>query len=214
MRTSFLLIILIFCFTTNVHSKEESRVSEISNELNFSNPKVSNSDILFSQFGGSATVITEYDIKKSGASDVQELLRKVPGLSIKQSGGRGGVVSIFSRGSESDHNLVIIDGVKINEIGGYYDFSRLSINNIEQIEVLRGPQAALYGPGAMGSVISIRTKKYNKKNTIAFSTALGLGESPSRGLQSNGGSYFINEQGISISAVSYTHLTLPTTEAV
>ena len=199
MRTSFLLIILIFCFTTNVHSKEESRVSEISNELNFSNPKVSNSDILFSQFGGSATVITEYDIKKSGASDVQELLRKVPGLSIKQSGGRGGVVSIFSRGSESDHNLVIIDGVKINEIGGYYDFSRLSINNIEQIEVLRGPQAALYGPGAMGSVISIRTKKYNKKNTITFSTALGLGESPSRGLQSNGGTYFINEQGINIS---------------
>lgn len=127
------------------------------------------------------------------------MLRKIPGLSVKQSGGRGGVVSIFSRGSESDHNLVIVDGVKVNEIGGYYDFSRLSVNNIEQIEILRGPQAALYGPGAMGSVISIKTKKYSQKNVITFSTAFGIGESPSRGLQSNGNTYFINEEAINIS---------------
>ena len=186
MRFSFLLLFLIFSFIVEAKtgSKDSnSKVYESASDLTFSNPKISNSDILFSQFGGSATVITEYDIRKSGASDVQELLRKIPGLSVKQSGGRGGIVSIFSRGSESDHNLVIVDGVKVNEIGGYYDFSRLSVNNIEQIEVLRGPQAALYGPGAMGSVISIKTKKYNEKNTVSFSAALGLGESPSRGLQ-------------------------------
>ena len=220
MRISFLLLILIFSFTQEgVASDSDSFSSEETNEkifdieesykepkantskskLTFSNPKISNSNILFSQFGGSATVITEYDIEKSGASDVQELLRKIPGLSIKQSGSRGGVVSIFSRGSESDHNLVIVDGVKVNEIGGYYDFSRLSVNNIEQIEVLRGPQAALYGPGAMGSVISIKTKKFSEKNTISFNTASGIGESPSRGLQSNGGTYFINEEAIAIS---------------
>ena len=210
MKISFLFIILTFFFIENVKAQDpgvmgseirsvQTEESSKQNKLTFTDPKISNSDILFSQFGGSATVITENDIKKSGASDVQELLRKIPGLSIKQSGGRGGVASIFSRGSESDHNLVIIDGVKINEIGGYYDFSRLSVNNIEQIEVLRGPQAALYGPGAMGSVISIKTKKFNEKNTISFNTAFGLGESPSRGLQSNGGRYFINEQTINIS---------------
>ena len=210
MKISFLFIILTFFFIENVKAQDpgvmgpeirsvQTEDSSKQNKLTFTDPKISNSDILFSQFGGSATVITENDIKKSGASDVQELLRKIPGLSIKQSGGRGGVASIFSRGSESDHNLVIIDGVKINEIGGYYDFSRLSVNNIEQIEVLRGPQAALYGPGAMGSVISIKTKKFNEKNTISFNTAFGLGESPSRGLQSNGGRYFINEQTINIS---------------
>ena len=196
MRFSFLTIVLIICFCTNVKADVSGAGSS---DLVFSDPKISNSDISVSQFGGSATVISEYEIEKSGASDVQELLRKVPGLSVKQSGGRGGVVSIFSRGSESDHNLVIIDGVKVNEIGGGYDFSRLSINNIEQIEVLRGPQAALYGPGSMGSVISIKTKKYNPKNTILFNTAFGIGESPSRGLQSNGGKYFINEEGINIS---------------
>ena len=198
----FLLLFLIFSFIVEAKTDSKdsnSKVYESTSDLTFSNPKISNSDILFSQFGGSATVITEYDIKKSGASDVQELLRKIPGLSVKQSGGRGGIVSIFSRGSESDHNLVIIDGVKVNEIGGYYDFSRLSVNNIEQIEVLRGPQAALYGPGAMGSVISIKTKKYNEKNTVSFSAALGFGESPSRGLQSNGGTYFTNEESINIS---------------
>ena len=202
MKYPFLLLFLIFSFIVEAKTDSKdsnSKVYESTSDLTFSNPKISNSDILFSQFGGSATVITEYDIKKSGASDVQELLRKIPGLSVKQSGGRGGVVSIFSRGSESDHNLVIVDGVKVNEIGGYYDFSRLSVNNIEQIEVLRGPQAALYGPGAMGSVISIKTKKYNEKNTVSFSAALGLGESPSRGLQSNGGTYFTNEESINIS---------------
>jgi len=205
-RISFLFIFLILSFVVEAEdaavSSSKGKVAasnDTTSELTFSAPKISNSDILFSQFGGSATVITESDIKKSGASDVQELLRKIPGLSIKQSGGRGGVVSIFSRGSESDHNLVIVDGVKINEIGGYYNFSRLSVNNIEQIEVLRGPQAALYGPGAMGSVISIKTKKYSKKNRIAFNTAFGIGESPSRGLQSNGGTYFINEETINIS---------------
>ena len=158
-RISFLLLLLIFSFTlegvasdSNSFSPEETnekifdieesyrepKTNTSTSKMTFSNPKISNSDILFTQFGGSATVITEYDIEKSGASDVQELLRKIPGLSIKQSGGRGGVASIFSRGSESDHNLVIINGVKVNEIGGYYDFSRLSVNNIEQIEVLRG----------------------------------------------------------------------------
>ena len=196
MRISFLFIFLLLSLNFNVNAKTETNVSS---DLILSDPKISNSDISFSQFGGSATVITENDIKKSGASDVQELLRKIPGLSVKQSGARGGVVSIFSRGSESDHNLVIIDGVKVNEIGGGYDFSRLSVNNIEQIEVLRGPQAALYGPGAMGSVISIKTKNYNSKNIISFDTAFGIGESPSRGLQSNGSTYFINEQGINIS---------------
>ena len=151
MRTSFLLIILIFCFTTNVHSKEESRVSEISNELNFSNPKVSNSDILFSQFGGSATVITEYDIKKSGASDVQELLRKVPGLSIKQSGGRGGVVSIFSRGSESDHNLVIIDGMPIYQKTHMFGFlSSTQAEAVKDVQVFKGGYPAKFGGRTSG----------------------------------------------------------------
>lgn len=194
MKFSFLLILfLIFSFDAN--SVESSNIDS---DLIMSNPKISNSDIKLSQFGGSATIITEDDINKSGANDIQDLLRKVPGLSIKQSGGRGGVVSIFSRGSESDHNLVVINGVKVNEIGGYYDFSRLSINNIKQIEILRGPQAILYGPGAMGLVVSITTKKYNNKNIIAFNTGFGIGESPSRGLQSDGGKYFINEQSVNI----------------
>ena len=168
-------------------------------EVSLSNPRISNSEIKFSEYGGSATIITEEQIKNSGISNVEELLRKIPGLSVKQSGGNGGVVSVFSRGSESDHNLVIIDGVKVNEIGGYYDFSRLTTDNIEKIEILRGPQATLYGPGAMGLVVSITKKKYAEKNSIFFNTAVGVGQSPSRGLQSDGSKYLINEQSFNLS---------------
>ena len=74
-------------------------------------------------------------------------------------GGRGAVTSVFPRGGESDYSLVIVDGVQANAFGGGYDFAHLPVANIERIEVVRGPQSALYGSNAIGSVIRIVTRQ-------------------------------------------------------
>jgi len=107
----------------------------------------------------SVTVITKEEIEARQVTEVPDLLRDVPGLSVTRAGSRGGVVTVFPRGGNSNFNLVLIDGVKVNDAGGFFDFSDLSTDNIERIEIIRGPQSALYGADAMGSVIQIFTKR-------------------------------------------------------
>jgi len=115
--------------------------------------------IPLSQVAASVTVITKEEIEASQATQVSDLLRDVPGLSVRQQSSRGSVVSVFPRGGNSNFNLVLVDGVKVNDAGGAYDFGDLSTDNIERIEIVRGPHSALYGSDAMGSVIQIFTKR-------------------------------------------------------
>jgi vitamin B12 transporter len=107
----------------------------------------------------SVTVITREEIEARQATDVPALLREVPGLTVVQQGSRGGVATVFPRGGESNFTLVLIDGIKVNDAGGFFDFGDLSTDNIERIEIIRGPHSALYGADAMGSVIQIFTKR-------------------------------------------------------
>ena len=88
-----------------------------------------------------------------------EQLREVPGLTLVPSGGRGGTTSLFTRGGESDHNLILIDGVKVNRAGGAFNFNDLTTLGVGRIEVVRGPQSALYGSDAMSSVIQLLTPR-------------------------------------------------------
>ncbi|MBZ0159465.1 MAG: TonB-dependent receptor [bacterium] len=111
------------------------------------------------QVAASVTVITKEEIEARQVTQVSDLLRDVPGLSVRQQSSRGSIVSVFPRGGNSNFNLVLIDGVKINDAGGFFDFSDLSTDNIERIEIVRGPHSALYGSDAMGSVIQIFTKR-------------------------------------------------------
>ncbi len=111
------------------------------------------------QVAASVTVITKEEIEARQATQVSDLLRDVPGLSTTQQSSRGSIVSVFPRGGNSNFNLVLIDGVKVNDAGGFYDFGDLNTDNIERIEIVRGPHSALYGSDAMGSVIQIFTKR-------------------------------------------------------
>lgn len=108
----------------------------------------------------SFTVIDGKTIEEKHYRSVLEVLRDVPGLHIVQSGGAGGTTSAFLRGGESRHTLVLIDGIQVNSpTTGAYNFSDLTTENIERIEVIRGPQSTLYGSSAIGGVIHIITKK-------------------------------------------------------
>jgi len=119
-------------------------------------------ETLLSEVGSSVTVITEAEIKESGQTQVHDVLRNVPGLDVVQQGAPGGLTSVFMRGANSQQTKVLIDGIPANDpssAGRAFDFSLLTVDNIERIEVLRGPQSTLYGSDAIGGVINIITKR-------------------------------------------------------
>ena len=94
----------------------------------------------------SVTVITEEEIQAKKAKTVSDVLRDVPGLDVTQTGGPGGLTSVFMRGGNSSHTLVLIDGVRVNDpTTGEFNFADLTVDNIERIEIVRGPQSTLYG---------------------------------------------------------------------
>ncbi|BBA33596.1 vitamin B12 transporter BtuB [Methylocaldum marinum] len=108
----------------------------------------------------SVTVIDRDEIERRQAQSVQEVLRGVPGLSITNSGGLGKNTSVHLRGTESDHVLVLIDGVRAGSASsGTTAFQDIPIDQIERIEVVRGPRSSLYGSEAIGGVIQIFTRK-------------------------------------------------------
>jgi vitamin B12 transporter len=106
------------------------------------------------------TVITRKDIERSQAKGVDDLLRGQPGLSVSNNGGAGKATSVFLRGTESDHVLVLVDGVKIGSATlGTAALQDLPLELIERIEIVRGPRSSLYGSEAIGGVIHIFTKR-------------------------------------------------------
>jgi vitamin B12 transporter len=107
----------------------------------------------------SMEVFSARDIQALGGTSLVDVLRMVPGLNVESTGREGALASLFARGGESDYNLVLIDGVRVNPSGGAYDFSRVSASEIDRLEVVRGGQSSLYGSDAIGSVVQVFTKR-------------------------------------------------------
>ena len=90
---------------------------------------------------------------------VADALREVPGLAVVQTGAPGQLTSVFTRGLRSEHTQVLLDGIPINQgLAGLFNFADLTTDNIDRIEIVRGPQSTLYGPRALAGVIQIFTK--------------------------------------------------------
>lgn len=114
------------------------------------------------ELANSITIIDSAEIKRRNKTTVFDLLKDEYGISFTQEGGVNKLASIYTRGSNSNHTLVLIDGIEVNmpsDPGNSYDFSFLTPDNVERIEVLRGPQSTLYGSSAMAGVINIITRK-------------------------------------------------------
>lgn len=117
-------------------------------------------DVEKDRTGSTVTVIDRDEIERRNQPTVLELLRTVPGLEVNQSGGPGKISSVFIRGGNSSHTLVLVDGVRMNNnTTGALDFADLTAVNIEKIEIIRGPQGVLHGSEAVSGVISVTTRR-------------------------------------------------------
>jgi vitamin B12 transporter len=128
---------------------------------------------------GAVTVIEQEYITSSQAFNLSDLLRGLAGISISQSGGTGSLNELRMRGSESNHVLVLLDGIEINDLGqgDAANFAHLNLENVQRIEILRGPQSALWGSGAVGGVINIISKQGGEKNNIFVKAEVGQANS-------------------------------------
>jgi vitamin B12 transporter len=104
------------------------------------------------------TVLQGDDLRAEGLLTVGDALRDLPGLDVVRNGSFGATTSLFVRGGESDHTLVLVDGVQVNQAGGSFDFVSLTTDDVERIEIVRGPASALYGSDAMAGVIHVMTR--------------------------------------------------------
>ena len=148
------------------------------------------------------TVITREEIERTAAVSVPEALSTVPGIQISNNGGAGQVTSLFLRGTESDHTLVLIDGVKVGSATlGTTPFQDLPLNQVEKIEVVRGPRSSLYGSEAIGGVIQIFTRKGGQGRKTNFSVSGGSNNTGDINLGLSGGS---TDRWYSVNASSFT----------
>jgi vitamin B12 transporter len=107
----------------------------------------------------SVTVIRGEELQSRGITTVAEALSLVPGLSLVRSGSFGATTSLFARGGESDYVKVLVDGVPLNSPGGAFDFANLTTDNVDRIEVVRGPASVVYGSDAVAGVVQLFTRR-------------------------------------------------------
>ena len=144
-------------------------------------------DIPLDQSPASVSVIMSEDIEQKQIERVSDALREVPGLSVVQTGTPGQLTSVFTRGLNSAHTQVLLDGIPINQgLAGQFDFANLTTDNIDRIEVVRGPQSTLYGPRALAGVIQIFIKRGDGTPGITLSGEGGSYDTFRESLQSDG----------------------------
>lgn len=132
----------------------------------------------YEKIGNTITIIGGEAIEARGTAYLQDVLREIPGVSVNQGGSFGALTSVRIRGAEGNHVLVLVDGINAAAIGtGEFDFSSLLANNIDRVEVLRGPQSGLYGSNALAGVINVITKG---GDAATFDAALEYGSFDTR----------------------------------
>jgi vitamin B12 transporter len=144
-------------------------------------------DIPLDQSPASVSVISSEDLEQKQIERVSDALREVPGLSVVETGTAGQLTSVFTRGLRSEHTQVLLDGVPINQgLQGAFNFADLTTDDIDRIEVVRGPQSTLYGPRALAGVIQIFTKQGAGRPDVMIAAEGGSYDTFREWLQSDG----------------------------
>src|SRR4030095_8702685 len=137
----------------------------------------------------SAFVISASQLALSQRVNLFDSLRFSPGVTVAQTGRRGGATSLFVRGGKSDYTKVLIDGVPVNEAGGSFDFADLTADNVARVELIRGSQSAIYGSDAMTGGLHLFTQR-------------GLNPPPEFEFMGEGGSFAFNRQFARVSGAN------------
>ncbi|MBN1301466.1 MAG: TonB-dependent receptor [Melioribacteraceae bacterium] len=172
MKTLKSLFCLIIVSATFVMAQENGIKSKLS-EVIVSANKTPTSAV---EIASSYSVITGEHLRKLQKSTVLEALRDIEGISITQQGGPGRLASVFIRGANSNHTLVLIDGIEMNDpssTNNAYDLSMLPVDNIERIEIVRGPQSTLYGSDAVAGIINIITREGTESPALYVKSEIG-----------------------------------------
>lgn len=139
--------------------------------------------------GSSVTVVTGEQLANAQVRHAADALRSLPGVSVSRSGSVAAQTQVRIRGAEGNHTLVLIDGVVANQPGtGEFDFSNLPTDQIERIEVIRGAQSGLYGPGAIGGVVNVVTKRGRGPLAVTVWSEAGSFKTAESGITVSGGS--------------------------
>jgi vitamin B12 transporter len=140
------------------------------------------------QIGSAVTVITGEDLRRQQIRYVADALRGQPGVSVTRVGGFGGLTEVRLRGGEANQTLVVIDGVEVNDpTNGAYDFSDLDADDIERIEIIRGPYSGIYGAGAVGGVVNIITRGGRGPAKVTVKTEAGTFDTTTLSARVSGG---------------------------
>jgi len=153
------LILIISVFTFNALAIENCKWDNKKGIPCVTVSKTPNTSI-FSKEGINKTIITKQEIINSGAVDTNDVLKLIPGLDVFQSGQKGQQTSIFTRGAESNHTLVLLNGIAINDqsaTDGLHDFGQDFVQTIQQIEIYKGANGAHFGPSAIAGAINFIT---------------------------------------------------------
>ncbi len=179
MNKKFLLFALaLTILSINVHSqeklkKEKVSTSSLQHEIIVTATRL---ETPAKEIASSVTVITKEELEQAKKMTVLEALQEVLGVAIIQNGPAGGAASVFLRGANSEHTLILMDGVELNDPispSRSFDLAHLTLENIERIEILRGPQSTLYGSDALGGVVNIISKKGQGKPKLSLSSVGG-----------------------------------------
>jgi len=171
-------------------AQTSAQVSDPATELESLVVTASRTAIEAQKVGSSMTVIDRETLVAGQHALVSDALRDVPGVAVSRSGGLGGVTQARIRGAEGNHTLVLIDGIEANNpvSNSEFDFANLLVADIERIEILRGPQSALYGSDAVGGVINIITRQRSPGFDSALHVEGGSLGTSEVGIEMGGGS--------------------------
>ena len=169
----FVLAIVFLSFNLFSEEKEKIPLPSLQYDIVVTATRL---ETLAKEIASSVTVITRKDLERMKKYTVLEVLQDVPGVTIIQNGPAGAAASVFLRGAKSEHTLILMDGIELNDPispARSYDLAHLTLENIERIEIIRGPQSTLYGSDAIGGVVNIITRKGQGKPRFSLSSRGG-----------------------------------------